>query len=229
VVHVRTLDGKPLRFGHSGWLWHNAYLLYDEGTGSLWHHFTGVAMAGPLRGRALRGLPTAQMTWGAWKREHPRTRVLRKPDADPPDWPMERDVYAARNARLDFGFALDVAGRSRLHRWESFPPDGRIEDEFEGVPYVVVRDAEARSAAAWDRRVDGVTLSFERDTASDGRPVLRERGGRRAWSLRSGAPEPGTGAAASLTRLAGSVWEDSAWSLQHPGDAPWRPGTSGPR
>jgi len=213
VVHARELDGRTLTFSHSGWLWHNAFLLYDHQTDSLWHHATGIAMSGPLRGRRLRRIPTtAIMTYGAWCAEHPATLVLAKP-LDPKR-PVETDLYAERDRRLELGFALELPGAARFYPFHAMGRLDALEDEFGGRSVVVVRDAAARFALAFDRSVGGSVLSF--DVERGERPVLRERGGRRAWYLRSGAPVPGSGADTALVPLPGTPFESQAWELQHP-------------
>jgi uncharacterized protein DUF3179 len=210
-VHARELDGRPLTFGHSGWLWHNAYLLYDRETDSLWHHATGIAMAGPLRGRRLKRHPrTAVMSFGAWRAEHPRTLVLAKPTAG--GAPVETDVYADRNRLLTFGFALALPGVARFYPFHAMRDLDAVEDEVAGAPLVVVRDAESQVARAFDRRVGGETLSFE--VVPGPRPLLRERGGTRSWFLRSG--EPAAGTPVRLTAVPGTPFEAGAWSLQNP-------------
>jgi len=232
-VHVRSVvPAGPYgaaavpTFGHSGWLWRNSYLLYDRETGSLWHHLTGRAMSGSLRGTALRRLPTAVTTWAAWRAEHPRTLVLPRPPHGPRGEPTDVDAYAQRTARRTVGYAIDVGDASRLYPAASLPADGLVEEEVGGVPVVVARDEEGAAAHAFDRRVGGRTLSFERDTEGDpARPVLRERGAARAWSLRSGRPlDP---ADEPLRRLLGSPWDTEAWTLQHPAGSvsPEPPGT----
>lgn len=215
AAHERTLDGRTLRFGHSGWLWHNAYLLYDRETESLWHHERGTAFSGPLRGRTLRRLPVRFLTFGAWRAERPRTLVLRKPA---PEAGLEtgRDAFDVRNARLTHGYAVDVGPASRFWRLSALAA-GPVEETVGGAPLVAVRDPGAATAFVYDRRVGGATVSFDVDTGRPGaRALLRERGGRRAWSLRTGDPVPETGAAEPLRPLAGSVWEEAAWTLQHP-------------
>jgi len=235
-VHVRNVvaAGAPdasrvLTFGHSGWLWRNSYLLYDRETESLWHHLTGRAMSGPLRGTALRRLPTVLTNWAAWRAEHPRTLVLPRPPHGPRGEPTDVDGYAERTARRTVGYGIDVGDASRLYPPESLAADGLVEEDVGGVPVVVARDAEGAAAHAFDRRVGGRTLSFERDTAgAPPRPVLRERGASRTWSLRSGRPlDP---ADEPLGRLLGSPWETAAWTLQHPAGTvhPGRPGDPPP-
>jgi hypothetical protein len=51
-------------------------LLEDGSTGSLWSPFTGVALAGTMRGAVLERLPLSQCQWSDWLAMHPTTRVL---------------------------------------------------------------------------------------------------------------------------------------------------------
>src|SRR5262245_10132109 len=219
VVHERRAAGRVLTFGHSGWLWHNAYLLYDRETDSLWHHATGTAMAGPLRGtRLARYDNTALMTFAAWRAEHPATLVLAKPAAGRPE--LDRDVYAERNVSVRFGLALELPGVSRFYPLSALADLDAVEEEVAGVPVVVVRDVRAAHARAFDRRVGGRTLSFE--TVAGDRPLLRERGGRREWYLRSGTAVTGSGAEGDLCPLPATAFEANAWALQHPAGTTWR-------
>ena len=212
MVHVRKLDGKPLHFGHRGWLWHDAFLLYDHETDSIWHHQTGWAMSGPRRGRALARLPASTMTFGAWRAEHPDTLVLPKPTD--PETPVDADTYAERNAALALGVGVDLAGDFRLYPFDALSSDGVVEEVIGDLPLVVARDRRAGAAFAYDRRVDGETLSFARVT-DGGRPVLREAAGPRRWYLRTGLPVAGR-ADEALRPLLAATWETFAWRRQHP-------------
>lgn len=219
VVHDRRTAGRVLTFGHSGWLWHNAYLLYDRETDSLWHHATGIAMAGPLRGtRLARYDNTALMTFAAWRGEHPGTLVLAKPAGGRAE--LDRDVYADRNVSVRFGLALELPGASRFYPLSALADLDAVEEEVAGVPVVVVRDVRAAHARAFDRRVGGRALSFE--AVPGDRPLLRERGGRREWYLRSGTAVTGSGAESDLCPLPATAFEANAWALQHPTGTTWR-------
>lgn len=227
VAHVRELDGRPIAFGHSGWLWNGILLLYDHETRSLWHPVAGAAWSGPLRGRSLERIPVTQTTFAAWCAEHPDTLVVAKPRPGTGPGDFTTDPYAARDRMFGFGYGIDVGSTSRLYRLDDLAKAGPAEEEVEGVPVVVAADPGARSAVAWDRRVGGRTLSFTVDTAGEGgRPLLREAGGGRAWFLRSGRPAPsagGDGDAPALVPILGTVWEDAAWAQQHPGSRAWAP------
>ena len=220
MVHSRTLDGRSLRFGHRGWLWKNAYINYDLETDSLWHHQTGWAMAGPLRGKALARFPTVLTTWAAWRAEHPLTLVLPKPRNDPR--PSDRDVYAERNAPLVFGLGVDLPGTFRLYRFADLAAAGGIVQEtVDDIPLVIGADPEGRTAFAFDRRVDGAVVDFDLDATDDTAPLLRERGGSRAWSLRSGRLVGSKDTDARLRPLQSAHWETYAWERQHPTGTRW--------
>jgi hypothetical protein len=219
VVHDRRAAGRVLTFGHSGWLWHNAYLLYDRETDSLWHHATGIAMAGPLRGTRLsRYDDAAVMTFAAWRGEHPGTLVLAKPADAPPE--IERDVYSDRNATRRWGVAVELPGAARFYPLTALADLDAVEEEVAGVPLVVVRDVRAAQARAFDRRVGGAAVSLE--AVPGERPLLVERGGRRAWYLRSGTAVAGTGAESDLCPLPATAFEADAWALQHPRGTTWK-------
>lgn len=71
------LDGKELTIGVSGMLRKNALVMYDRETETLWASFTGEALAGPLMGKTLKILEsTPRVSFGAWKKAYPDTKVL---------------------------------------------------------------------------------------------------------------------------------------------------------
>ncbi len=210
-MHARTIDGKPARFGHRGWLWKNAYILYDVETDSLWHHLTGRALSGPLRGTALARWRTELLTWEAWRAEHPDTLVLPKPAAHPAD--LSVDVYAQRNSGLRFGLGIEI-GEERVLYPLALLHDGPVEDEVAGIPVVVAGDGASRAAFAWDRRVDGRPASFEVSADGRGAPLLQVVGGGPAFRLRSGRAVGGD--REGLHPVFSTQWEVGAWRAQHP-------------
>ena len=66
LVYDRTVDGRALDFtmvpGKSGVLTE----LVDKETGSRWMAFTGIAVAGELKGRRLARIPSHLSFWFAW-------------------------------------------------------------------------------------------------------------------------------------------------------------------
>ena len=58
---IPSIDGKTYHFESRG-LYDGVSVLWDEETGSLWHHITGEALAGPLAGATMPIFNLLQMT-----------------------------------------------------------------------------------------------------------------------------------------------------------------------
>jgi hypothetical protein len=88
---LSLLDGEPVKFSALGM--YNASLTMvnrrrsKTERHSLWLHYEGVAIDGPLKGQLLEQLPTYHTTWGEWAALHPETDVML-----PPDDPYHRDA-----------------------------------------------------------------------------------------------------------------------------------------
>jgi hypothetical protein len=76
----REVDGRRLEFGVSGLLYNSSFLLHDRETSSLWLHWTGEALAGPLAGRRLERLRVRQEIRDIWLTRQPGSRILARPD-----------------------------------------------------------------------------------------------------------------------------------------------------
>ena len=78
IVYRTKHDGKHYELGTSGFLYRSNKLMYDHETKSLWSTIEGKPVVGPLVGKdiKLQPLTVVTTTWGAWKADHPDTRVL---------------------------------------------------------------------------------------------------------------------------------------------------------
>ncbi|MCH7944934.1 MAG: DUF3179 domain-containing protein [Armatimonadetes bacterium] len=77
-MYSRMLDGKELTIGVSGMLRKNALVMYDRETETLWSHFTGEALAGPLMGKTLKIVESSpRVKWSEWVKRHPDSKLLR--------------------------------------------------------------------------------------------------------------------------------------------------------
>ena len=77
-MYSTEIEGQVWEFGTSGLLFRSNKLMYDRGTKSLWHQFTGEPVVGALVGSGieLELLPIVLTTWGDWLAAHPDTTVL---------------------------------------------------------------------------------------------------------------------------------------------------------
>ena len=76
VAFRGEIDGRVATFGVSGLLHNSDLVLYDRETESMWQQITGIAIAGPKRGEALKAVPLTMTTWRDWHAAHPDTMVL---------------------------------------------------------------------------------------------------------------------------------------------------------
>ena len=73
------VNGKFQHFRLVGMDHFNA-MFEDEDTKSWWRQATGIAITGPLKGTALKELPSQQLRLGVWIRQYPNTLIL-QPDS----------------------------------------------------------------------------------------------------------------------------------------------------
>lgn len=214
VVADRTVAGEVRTFGVSGLLWQSDLVLYDVESESLWSQLLATAIRGPLTGTELMLLPSTIATWGEWRREYPKTEVLLPPPQSDTvkGWQSrdyDRNPYVGydRSERVGIGYNQDVDGRlhpktmvvgvtsgaiSRAYPLDTVEQVGVVDDTV-GDLSVVVAATSAGSLVAYDRRVDGRVLDFERD-----RDVLVAGGSR--WSLVTGRAVDGPHEGTRLTR-----------------------------
>ena len=231
------LDGERLTFGFEG-IWQGTAVLYDRQTKSLWMHTTGECFAGPHAGRALAPLESGrQTTWKAWREDHPDTEVMasdprfvtryfgrgqsKSGDAFlPPDFPptiQSRDPRLPLEALL---LGVKAGGVARAYPYARLAKgSGVVAETVGGVPLTVWFDARQRSAAAFDARLDGTTLAFER--IEDGGAVrFRDQPGGSVWNL-EGAAVAGPNKGRRLARPPSLLTEWYGWFAHHPATTIW--------
>jgi hypothetical protein len=226
--------------------------MYDSVTDSLWSQLLGTAIRGPATGEELTLLPATMATWGEWRTEFPETGVLLPPPESNTvrgrgqGRDYDRDPYAGydRSARIGIGFndfsddRLDpkasvvgvyADGVARAYPLEAVWEAGVVNDTVGDLP-VVVSASVSGTLVAYDRRVEGETLTFERDpptatedgTGDTETPLLRA--GDSAWALLSGTGRSGPLSDTTLRRATDrsqQFW--FAWADFHPETEIWRP------
>jgi hypothetical protein len=76
VAFDRRVEGRVLDFGTSGKLYRSALVMYDRQTESLWTHFEGLSIQGPLTGTRLEVVPVQMLSFAEWRRTFPQGSVL---------------------------------------------------------------------------------------------------------------------------------------------------------
>jgi len=198
----------------------------DRQTGSVWTHYDGQVLTGPLAGTGveLEIQPMVHTTWGDWVQQYPTSEVL--------DWYDEyssnyREVKPGRGGigpqfqatilnwddRLEENelvLGVDTGTAARAYVIAEFPVERSvIADEIDGKPIVVFTDGGPGFALAYSPVVDDAHLVF---SATPG-----------GWMSNDGTVWDGAGVAVSgplagrrLDFVTSFVTEWYGWAAYHP-------------
>ena len=188
-MYRRELEGRVLSFGHAGILYQSSFVMYDRETNSLWVHVTGRAHSGPLTGKQLTFMPSTVTRWDQWKAAHPNTKVL----------PGYRrggfmGTYTGLRGGRNIGLVVVVKFKGRLYRFRDLKAEPLVNDRFNGAELLVYYSSKQGTATAWNRKLDGRTLTFrvsENRGPRDHR-LLRDDQTGSLWSWLTGTAESGT-------------------------------------
>lgn len=201
----------------------------DEETGSWWQQVTGEAIQGPLKGQKLRSFFHDELTFGLWKQEKPKGRVLQPDEAierggkyAPANWEerMTR-VPVTTSAALDMTLdprtiiaGITVNGASCAYPFDAVVKQSPIADDLGHTPILIVLGDDKKSVRAFDRTVDGRKLELlMKPNLSSLRLVDAETGSE--WDF-SGKAISGQLAGKQLTKIPvlNDYWFD--WKTYHP-------------
>lgn len=164
----------------------------DSKTHSWWRQATGVAIAGPLKGMALKEIPSKQSTLRAWTTEHPSSLVL-QPDSnfkkqyedlagfdrgtiksglekrDSASWKFKSWVVGISNGKY-----------SKAYDWNDIVKSEIIHDSLPGLPVLLLLEKDTTNFHVYNRKVDSITLSFTRDSELR---ILRDLNTQSSWNM----------------------------------------------
>lgn len=172
-----VVEGKMETFRLVGMDHFNA-MFEDEATKSWWQQATGVAVAGPLKGRALQEIPSRQSTLASWLHQYPKSLIMQ------PDTTFSEEYEQL--AKYDKGIGKSnltkrdsaswqpkswVVGvvynhTSKAYDWNDLVKNKIIQDSLPALPVLVTLEADTASFHVFDRNVKGKVLSFTRSANS---------------------------------------------------------------
>jgi Protein of unknown function (DUF3179) len=97
-VWERTINGRVLTFRLFG-INNQNFIMRDNETGSWWQQVSGEAIHGPLQGSRLKRVVHDEISFGIWRSEESRGRVLRRDkevEEDYADWNWEKRMKKVR-------------------------------------------------------------------------------------------------------------------------------------
>ena len=240
IVFDRRKDGEVLDFGTTGRLRKSDLIMYDRQTESWWQQFTGQAIVGKKAGTLLDRVPASIVAYEDFRDAYPDSQVLSRRTGHSraygnnpyrgydtiDDQPfLFFDPVDKRLPPMERVLDVSIGDTHKLYPFSVFKTEAVINDEVDGMPVVVfsrqgtlsaldgsvIADSrEVPSATAFDRRLDGKTLSFE---LRDGRIVDRQSGTR--WNM-FGTGMDGPLSGQQLASAPGSVHFAFAWLAFNP-------------
>jgi hypothetical protein len=238
----RTVDDEATVFGVSGYLFRNDLVMYDRATESLWSQVAATAIRGQKAGTTLELVPSTLTTWGEWRDAHAGTVVLRPPPesgtvaSGSGVREYTKNPYTGYDDSRRIGIGGDSFEDDRLHpkttvigvgnggESVAYPQpavqDGSVvNDAVGGLPVVVAATGDG-TLVAYERRVDGERLRFERADENH----LRAGGSR--WRLATGRAVDGSFEGTTLRQANdASPMFFFAWKDFHPETAVYGAGT----
>lgn len=167
----------------SGKLIMNAMVMYDHQTDTLWSQFLRRGVRGELAGTELEVIPVTQTTWAAWLELHPDTLALDKSGR------YQRDTYESyyRDGRagvIGESFAddrlnskelvvgVDVRGNTKAYPFSALARLQVVNDTLFDEDVLIFFENGTATALVYDRKVDGLTLTFRMEGEPSGVQTL---------------------------------------------------------
>jgi hypothetical protein len=178
----------------------------DLETETEWSHILGEAMAGKLKGTLLDAIPSDMVTWESWKKEHPKTTVLK----------MSR---TNRNFMKEFykdptRFVLGFRGSLDTHHcsYQTMTDKPLLNIKAGDLPLLITFNEKTTSALIFSRKVGEQVLTFE----SIDEETLRDRETKTSWNRSSGTAIDGSLKGCKLEHHIGIPSFRRAWEVFHP-------------
>ena len=215
----------------------NALVMYDHQTDSLWSHFTGDAITGPLAGTKLEILPAIQTTWERWKELHPDSPVLawRSPTPEEPGGALgfQFDLYqnyyvsgasgfgqTRRDDRLyrkEFVLGLLIKSKAKAYAFGDLNENPVVNDSFAGTDLVVTFDPKSATGGTFRPDIPGRTLNFQpTESPGSGSPLMVDDETGSLWQMLTGEAIEGELKGTFLEQIPSNYSFWFAWKDWHP-------------
>jgi Protein of unknown function (DUF3179) len=161
-VFSPIIDGREERFRLVGMDHFNA-MLEDHGTGTWWRQANGEAVTGHHTGRALREIPSQQVTLALWLEMHPNSLIMQADSALRDRYTTSFDFEAGTSRSALTGtdttswgekswvVGISLRGESKAYDWNALKGERAINDVVGSTPVVVVLASDNASFFAYVR------------------------------------------------------------------------------
>ncbi len=170
-VYSPVVEGRQETFRLVGMDHFNA-MFEDAATKSWWRQVTGVAVAGPLKGKHLPEIPSAQLTLKAWMDQYPQSRVFQPDTSFTKQYEglegFDNGTIASGLEKRDSGswkmkswvVGVVKGNTAKAYDWNELVNKGMIQDSLPGLPILLLLEKDTASFHVWNRQVKGASLQF---------------------------------------------------------------------
>jgi hypothetical protein len=208
------------------------FLMRDEETGSYWQQISGRCISGPLAGKALKLIPSDELTFALWRAERPDGKVLRDSPADASrysakDW----DVRMKRSPTVlnfpehglgnrDLMLGIDALGEARAFPYEQVVREKLIRNRVGSESVILLVGPDGESVRAFRDQIPGVDAPPEffrtLDDPGGQSTVLMDSATGSRWNFKGCAVEgKSRGKCLERVEVIKDYWFD--WRNYHPG------------
>jgi Protein of unknown function (DUF3179) len=213
-------------YGYEFYGWRGGVMVVKGRDGTLWSALTGLAFAGPQKGKQLQRLPGMVTDWGYWLMLHPESTAYdlfdgkRYPAADlPADISAEaRQTMGKVDSRLEplaLVNGVEAGGQAKAFALDHLAERACYPDAVGGEPVVVFWYGPTRTSVAWSAKLDGRTLHFYADDVSPETAPFKDKETGTRWTLAGrGVDGPLKGKELAGINSVQCRWY--AWAAEHP-------------
>jgi Protein of unknown function (DUF3179) len=190
-VYSPMVDNKYETFRLVGMDHFNA-MFEDATTKSWWRQATGEAIAGPLKGKLLEEIPSAQMSLQSWLQKKPGSFVL-QPDSNFKK--QYKDLAGFDNGTIkgslekrdsaswhfkSWVIGIQYKDISKAYDWNELVSKWVINDSIPQLPVMIALEPDSVTFHAWSRSVNGQSLVF---TMNKDRKLLSDSQTGSVWNF----------------------------------------------
>lgn len=190
-VFSPVVNGKNETFRLVGMDHFNA--MFEDGTTkSWWRQVSGEAVAGPLKGSALKEIPSNQSTLAVWLRQYPGSRILQPDSSFKKDYDdladfdkgtiksglEKRDSLSWKTKSWVIGVTHNKYAKA--YDWNELVNKKLIQDSLPGLPIVLALEKDTASFHVWRRNVNGNNLVFVREPETE---FLKDANTKSLWDM----------------------------------------------
>ena len=172
-VYRPFVNGKFEKFRLVGMDHFNA-MFEDAETKSWWRQVNGIAVAGPLKGTALKEIAAEQMQLATWIKKYPNTTIL-QPDSvfakqyeglkGFDDGTIESGLEKRDSGSWQFKswvVGIQKEGHAKAYDWNELVKQNGINDNFHNTPVLLILENDNATFHVWERMVNGEELYFSK-------------------------------------------------------------------